>query len=443
MKIVSNSAIAGIFSWVLVGACYAEEFPLPPQECIDVARNQLYSANPPWFSYRAQVPAAADAGLHIAASRQFSDLLEEYGQELVIVPPFSPAAFAPMNAGGGRPFDSEVLWKDSIDLIDAHIDAGVNMVDLTPATLGFTGDLAYQRRTDHHWTAEGAARSAQYVSSQIFGTEFPSMFDWISEFENFPTEVNTYLPPIARSLLCDADEFAIEDKFVEFPAQAASSELDAQLLFGSSENKVAVLGSSHTAKDSGNVFPQAIEYYSGTPIVEHSYGGGGAATSVMMFLAEETHLDAAVDKVIWVPTHAHLISQMSGGALLGAGMITGSCAPDDIFFAEYDIQTEYGEWVELPNMVGLRDRIDVFVDKNEKLEFEITLVGQDPVKSEIFFGSGKNVDEPYVWNVHLPRTALSEIGLPPISKVRLRVTGFRDYTPSGSLNFRIATCGNL
>lgn len=426
----------------------AEDFTLPPPECLDPSLNQLYSVEPPWFSWTDKIESAYFNAFHTAAVRDLSNMLERHGKRLVVVPYIPPSTFAPKVSAGGKPFDAREVARQSRELVAYYQENGVETIDLTPATENLPTGVFFQRRVDHHWTAEGAARSAQLVASHVSDAVFEPVPSWFETLSALPVTTYEYYPSMMRTLLpetCNSEEYAIEDKSYTFPARVAATEATEEALFGdTAARRIAVLGSSYTAADSGWVFPRAIEYYSGTPVIDYSFGGGGAATPLRVFLEDGMHLDPTIDTLIWIPEKVNKPEQTVGAALLGAGMIKGSCSPEALFYARRDVATEYATWIDVPEVIGLVDRLDIFANQNERLEFKITTTEHpDGILANIFFGAGYNRAEPYMWSIKLPVASLLEQSGERITGVQMRLTGFREYSPEGPVEFSIASCASL
>ena len=296
-------------------AARAEEFSVPPHECVDQARNQLYSVDPPWFNEKHRIDDSYSTDLTAAALLQLSDFFDANGKGLSIVPLVPPSAFAPKGLNDSDAFGSDQLLADSTERAEALGRFGASVFDMSTPSQAVPDGVAYHRRTDHHWTAEGAARSAQFVSSKIFDTPFPNAEVWHKEFETFEKTPNSYLPPIMRSLVtdvCDPEEYRVQDSSVDFPPTTVAASLGEDSLFGSSNvGSVAILGSSHTAGDTGHVFPRGFEYYSGRSVEEYSYGGGAAVTPLVAFIEEDGLTREDIDHVVWIPSSIHNNNQIT------------------------------------------------------------------------------------------------------------------------------------
>lgn len=425
----------------------AETPKLPPIECLDPERDQLYNVDPPWFSEKASIGAKNFNVVHAAALRQLADIYKDFGIRLVTVPQIPAASFAPDPIDIGGPFDSRELLLKHSQLVYDYFNAGTDILDIYPATVDFPDETTFHRRTDHHWSEEGAARSAQYVSSQLFDTEFPSIDVWYDEFSGFSFEKSPHIPPIMRTIVgpkCFPRQFAIDKRIVAFPSAEGGADLTEDSLFGADpEEKIVVIGTSYSAAGVGYVFPRALEYYSGKPVVNYSIAGGGTASALISSLTDELHLEPSIKTAVWLPAPSNQLPAYSGAAILAAGVLTGPCSKEKPNYSEPVISTEYGDWFDISELALSSAKFDVFARHDERISLKITLFDEKPVPVEISFGRQHRLDEPFVWPLKLPFDSLAGIEKTSVEKVMMRLVSSEDISEGGPIDIKIAACGSL
>lgn len=425
----------------------AEGYSLPPVECVEVDR-VLYNSDPDWMSYRSYLSSDVYNPFYAASILQLSRDFEDLGKEFLFLPLIPPAAFAPDIIERNTGFSPQDLRSSAQLLVNTFSQHGISSIDLSEAAAAMPDGVNYHRLTDHHWTTEGAARSANLVANKMGLGQFLSIFEWQDEYLTFPrVGQKSYLPPIMRSVVvddCQLEDFGITFDLIDFPRAESSQSVGEDALFGGGgEMKIAVLGSSYTAADVGNAFPKALEHYAQTTVLDYSIGGGGAATSLHQFTSGDGIQNDSVSNVVWVPGTLSQLDMISGAALLGSGSLEQECSSDDLFYSERILEANFDEWVLLPEVIGLTDRIEIDSLKNVQVEFELTVTGYEPIVVNAFFGGGHNIEEPFKWQFKLPVAELREIADAEIETVQVRITGFRDYVPSGPVSFGVTACSSL
>lgn len=424
----------------------AETVSMPPPECL-VLDKQIYDATYPWLTNKRPNTVPQPSLFDVAALKQLSDLLEMQGKKLVVIPMLSPSASTPPSIARDNDVDVSGLLREHTVAIDKILDGGVEAFDVAKAVQSLPNDFRFQRTTDHHWTAEGAVYTAYKLSQFLFSEIEQDEQGVLASLETLPFSTFKSTTPTFRKLVsesCNLNDFFIEDKRFTFPTTPMKKANVADALFSDdTSDTIALLGTSFSAKDAGQNFPRALEYYSQKPLLDFSTSGGGGTTSWLNFINDGALENSTVKHVIWEPSYLTQFDTISGAANFASGMISGACANDDLFFSSQNISTEYGVWNEVSEFVGLISKASVYAEHKENLQFKVIFLD----KSESTFSSflnGGNIDDPEMpWTFLIPQVVDSNGQTKIVESLHIMVSGYRNYAPKGPLSFDVSICAAL
>lgn len=251
--------------------------------------------------FRTRYDLRTDFGTTPAGYRQFKrlrDALKAKGVELVIV-------YQPTRGLVNREkltdeekvgFDFDLARQNYLKAIEGFREAGIWTPDLSPLFDEQGVDTDYYFKADHHWTPNGADRTAKLVAETL--KQIPG-FDDIPK-KDFQSRVVGLLPK-AGTLHKTAAQFCgttYATQYVDRYETEADGAASADALFGDDSNpRIALVGTSNSGPAYN--FAGFLQQHSGAEVLNMAVSGGGFDSALLQYMSSQAFHDNPPKVLIW------------------------------------------------------------------------------------------------------------------------------------------------
>lgn len=244
-----------------------------------------------------------------AQFKRLRDTLKARGVELMIVyqPTRGLVNREKLSPQEKADFDFELAKANYLQAIADFRKAGIWVTDLSPLFDERDAQVDYYFKADHHWTPNGAARTAELVAETL--KQIPG-FDAIPKKE-FESKVVGLLPK-AGTLHKTATTFcgtSYATQYVPRYETEPVGEAGADSLFGDEANpQIALVGTSNSGPAYN--FAGFLQQYSGADVLNMAVSGGGFDSALLQYMSSQAFHDNPPKILIWeFATHYDLAQQ--------------------------------------------------------------------------------------------------------------------------------------
>lgn len=205
-----------------------------------------------------------------------------------------------LEAGSVAGYDPGAALKSYGEARAALEQRGLQVTDLA-AVVRDTPNYFFKR--DHHWTPEGAERSAGAIAEVIkstaaYRTETPTPQTFRTEAVGREAQVGSFGEAIGR--ICGENPPA--ERLTRYRTQAdrtGAASVPADTLFGETPAPpIALVGTSNSAREDLN-FAGFLEQATGLTVLNASAVGGGPQAALESYLRSPTFWEAEPDFIVW------------------------------------------------------------------------------------------------------------------------------------------------
>ena len=251
--------------------------------------------------FRTRYDLRTDFGTTPAGYRQFKrlrDTLKRKGVELVVVyqPTRGLVNRRHLTAEENARFDFDLAKRNYLQAIAEFRKAGIWTPDLSPLFDERDQDTDYYFKADHHWTPDGAARTAELVAETL--KQIPA-FKTIgkSQFASQPSG----LLGKAGTLHKTAATFcgtSYATQYVKRYATEPVGEADSESLLGDvATPQIALVGTSNSGPAYN--FAGFLQQYSDAEVLNRSVSGGGFDSALLQYMSSEEFHEDPPKILIW------------------------------------------------------------------------------------------------------------------------------------------------
>ena len=193
-------------------------------------------------------------------------------------------------------FDFDLAKQNYLKAIDGFRKAGIWTPDLSPLFDEQGVETDYYFKADHHWTPNGADRTAKLVAETL--KQIPG-FDDIPK-KDFESKVVGLLPK-AGTLHKTAAQFCgttYATQYVDRYETEAAGEAGADALFGDESNpQIALVGTSNSGPAYN--FAGFLQQHSRADVLNMAVSGGGFDSALLQYMTSQAFHDNPPKILVW------------------------------------------------------------------------------------------------------------------------------------------------
>ncbi|MGJ8585344.1 MAG: alginate O-acetyltransferase AlgX-related protein [Marinosulfonomonas sp.] len=421
----------------------AEQINMISEDCFKPTPNLIVDFEYPWLNTHGQKNYSLDKQ-SLTSLSTFNQRISDSGKKLLVLFLPSPAMFTPKHLAPNLRVPASrqrAAYSESIARINTN---GIAAPDVIKLYEGYEAEFDFQRRTDHHWTSEGAAIIGFEVARALDPKISLPPVSFVSDMLAWEYKDTIYTPPNYREHIeefCELGDFYIVDKDFNIPARDEERVDATETLFGDQNNQIVVLGTSYSTS-SESTFPRVLESHSGHPVLNFSMRGGGVSTAIDDFLSGGGLLDKSISTIIWEAQIDLNSSAVFGATSFANGKIMGGCDDEDLLFKQQKISGEFGDWLDVPSFHSDVNTFDIQISKMSRISFELTYEDGSTSIGSVFLQNGKlgNTQKDFVWSFYIPDIYTEDGDWLYGRSLRIKVEGHHSYDPKGSYDAAFEAC---